>query len=155
MTDTDLVKRIASIGSLSDAYQVLEVLMAVQKAKQDAAAWLKDCEREVIAWMKDNDVRSLDIDESKRYYIGTSKKISCRSNEKTADAVLTVCGGDLKPFCETLSSNAFKQGAVKSMVGEKKWAELYKVETVDDLKTGKAKKSLKLANDAFVVKKKA
>jgi hypothetical protein len=140
----------ANIENATSDDEALLNYMGFKAMKKLVAEWSRPMDEALIEYMERNNRSSLPIDEQRRFYIGEGKKISCRSLMAAAEAVLSATGGDLEAFTEMLAKNAFKQGAVRALVGDEKHAELFKTEVVKDVKTGAAKKKLALADERFV-----
>lgn len=89
--------------------------------------------------------------DGRRFYVGSVKRTKARDLAKLTEAVLDACGGDLEPFIESLSANAFKPGHCRSILGDR-WHEHFTVEEIEDVKTGKAKKAVQLADDRYTTR---
>lgn len=96
----------------------------------------------------------ISISDTERLYVGTTK-----TNKALGDgqgitmAVLEAGGGNLELFTSgeggLLASQPWKYGAVKRLVGESKAAELFITEERQDIKTGKAQRSVKTFDSRF------
>lgn len=83
-----------------------------------------------------------------RYYVGAEKKVRCVDTTRTAEAILERVGGSVGDFVATLVSQPFKPGAAQSVLGDES-DRLFSVTHVQDLKEGKPRKRLKVANERF------
>jgi len=71
-----------------------------------------------------------------RYYVGVKRTTKCRDVPLAVDAVLQACGGDFDQLLRCLSSQPLKHGACAAVLGDE-WAQHFKVEEQQDVKTGK------------------
>lgn len=81
-----------------------------------------------------------------RYYVGTPKRITCRSYEETLNRLLEITGGDVGRLCGCLSSGAFKHGTVKRLLDElaappETFDQLFETAYDEELKEGKLQKA--------------
>jgi|13_taG_2_1085334.scaffolds.fasta_scaffold90657_2 hypothetical protein len=136
---------ILAINDESDAANVCEALDLIdvyKRAIREADRLLKE---QLIDWINANG--ELTIGE-KRYYVGNTKKTKPVNLERLCEAAITHAEGDFGAFAEALSANAFKPGACKALLGDE-WGQHFIVEVVDDVKTGKPKKDIKVIDERF------
>ena len=143
-----MVKRIAELPDLGpDEY--IETVMQFEAAERR----MKDIKEQLLEarleWHALNG--DCELDDGRRYYAGTVKRTKCRDKMATAEAVLHATGVVIEDFVDTLSANAFKPGAAKKLLGGV-WHDHFEVEEVADLKTGKAKQAIQLADDKFLTR---
>lgn len=119
--------------------------------------FIKERIREVDAEWTDRMIELVEINGGrmtagpKTYYVGDEKKEKNNDVRKTAEEVLTVSGGDLDLFCTTLSTNAFKPGATKKLLGDEKFKECFTVTYEKKLKSdGTAQKQLHVIDERFL-----
>lgn len=84
-----------------------------------------------------------------RYWAGTKKTTKCRNPGQAVNVVLEATGGDFDLLGSLLSSDPFKHGACRDVLGER-WGEVFEVTEKPELKEGKPKKSLIAVNERFV-----
>ena len=151
MSDRNKLMRLAaSLATAEDAERALEALslgdVLVRQARED----LDTVKQAVIEWMiaTGSEIETID---GKRYYVGVNKRTKIRDLGVTVEAILHAVGGDIEAFVEALSSNAIKPGHAKKVLGDA-WGDHFEVTEIDDLKTGKPKKVLKLADDRYITK---
>lgn len=112
-TTADAIELIES--GLADQEQVLEAIEfknALGKLYRDMAERL---EAAALAWIEKNG----EIwDGTRHVYAKPNSTIKCTSVKRTLEAVLTKTGGDLEAVVECLSSDAFKQGATRKLLGD-------------------------------------
>ena len=84
-----------------------------------------------------------------RYYEGATKRVTPNSNADVAEAVLESTGGDFGALAECLASQPWKHATVRDKIGEERYAQLFDTDYMQDLKTGKPKKGLKVVNTTF------
>lgn len=142
-----IAKLISGIAAKDDVLDALEVRKRLAEVSR---ALCKAVEESAIAWLQANgEIECGEI----RYYAGIEKKTTCTNPKAATVAVLDAAGGDTDKFTECLASGAFKPGACKQLLGEQRFAELFKTEAVPDLKTGRAKTVLVAANPNFLPKR--
>ena len=150
MSDRNKLMRLcASLATEEDAGNAMEVLSLMKVLVKQAREDVKTGEQAVMAWMKANGITDLEVSEDIRYYVGTVKRTKILDLRATAEAILDATGGDLDAFCEALSANAIKPGHAKKLLG-KAWGDHFDVTEELDLKTGKPKKALKLADKRYL-----
>jgi hypothetical protein len=132
--------------------EVLEALDAAEELLRRAKLIKAEIEKAAVKWIKQNrrDLVCGDI----RYYVGRSKSVKVRDHADVVRAVLAARDGDMDCIGEYLSSDAWKQGSVRELVGDDRHKLLFEVVFKDDLETGNAKQGLEKANKAFGPKKK-
>ncbi len=85
-----------------------------------------------------------------RFYLATEKKQKCNGVREMMEAALVRTGGDVDAICTLLSSNAFKPGACKKMLG-KDFDKFWTTTEAVDLKTGEPKgKRLQIVDTQFI-----
>jgi hypothetical protein len=85
-----------------------------------------------------------------RYYAGTAKRTEPRDPGQVLDAILQLAGGDTAAAArDFLGSSAFKYGAIKQAAGEQRFAELFEVIEVPELREGKPVKRLLKVDERF------
>ena len=91
--------------------------------------------------------RDIDLANGSRWYIGRERKRKCRNDAAMLQSVLEAAGGDFSVLASgdsgVLAAAPWKWGAVKSLIGEARFAALVEETEVTDLKTGKVAKVLK------------
>ena len=91
---------------------------------------------------------SVDLDENRRLYVGETKRTKCRNVRTTFEAIGDACGWDVDAMAEHLSAGAIKPGSAREALGDS-WDDHFAVEVVKDVKTGKPKRSVQLADDRY------
>lgn len=146
----ELVQAAAQPGVDGDV--VLEALDLCEELVRRARELKAEAEQAAIGWIQRSgeDLVCGDV----RYYVGTEKKVKPKDKAEVLDALLNAKDGDVAGIGEYLSSDPFKHGAVRELVGEEKFTLLFEVRFDADLKTGKPVKGLHKTNAAFVRPKK-
>ena len=85
-----------------------------------------------------------------RYYVGATKKHVNLNKEDTYYRVMDLFGGDIMQVLDVMTSQPWKYGAIKTMLGEDVANELFETTTVKDVKTGKPKRTVKVVDTNFV-----
>ena len=86
----------------------------------------------------------------RRLYAAPDKRTTCNSVPLTVTGILAASGGDIGVLAQCLSSNAFKPGACRAVLGEQ-WNTYFTVDERKKLNEGSVKKSLRLARDVMEV----
>lgn len=144
-----LMRLAASLATAEDAGRAVEALSMMRVLLKQARQDVKIVEDAVMEWMTVTGTKDLQASEGVRYYVGTKKKTKCLDLNATLEAIITIAGGDIETVAEALSSNAIKPGHAKKVLGDA-WLDHFEVTEELDLKTGKAKKELKLADGRYI-----
>ena len=75
-----------------------------------------------------------------RFYLGRDKITKCRDQAATLAAVLEKTGGDVGQVAECMSSNAWKPGALRDVLGDV-WPTCFEVIEREEVKEGKPNKA--------------
>ena len=144
-----------NIGS-EDAPELLREVMSHAKSQ---ASVLRDLTRHIEqAIIEHIETTGLDIEllDGKRWYVGKDKIIKSNDDTAVMHAVLDATGGDVAKFTTgadgVLASSPWKFGAVKTLLGEDRFATLFTTTYKTSLETGKTIKVLKVADPAFQLK---
>jgi len=147
-----------SYEQLVDAYTALDSrdigsrdgLLDVRSGIKALQAKLKEFAQEVEEALIENISAHGDIDigDGKRLYVGTERGYKCRDNAATFVAILGATGGDEALMAEHLASGAWKPGACKKTLGNT-FANHFEETVAQDLKTGSAKRIVKMHDPAF------
>lgn len=133
----DILNAIDKIGALGDALK-----LSKEQLDQILFDWLSKDNRQLVLG-------------DKRWYIGTETKVTPKDYRGILETLLELSAGDLDALSEFLASKPFKHGSIKAKLNdEKRYHELFTVETVKDVATGKPLKSTKCVDDRFVTKTK-
>ena len=127
-----------------------EGLLDVRSAIKSLQAKLKEFAAEVEGALIDhiNAHGDIDMGDGKRLYVGTERNYRCRDQAATFVAVLEATGGDEALMAEHLASGAWKFGACRKTLGER-FGDLFEETVAQDLKTGSAKRIVKMHDPAF------
>lgn len=137
------IKAIRPDASEEDILEAWEAMEAAYDRVRDRRQELTD---RIIEWMVANDVTEVyriaqpgiltpDIDY--RLRLKTQRRVKPKLSAGDAiEAVLTATGYDMEKAGQVISSNPLKQGAVKSVLGEDFWEELFFVEETAALDVG-------------------
>ena len=95
----------------------------------------------------------IEVGEGQRLYVGKTKVTKSLDDKQVFLLVMEASGGDLDAFQSgeqgVLVSQPWKSGAVRKLIGEELFGTAFLSETVKDLKTGAAKRSVKTFDEAF------
>lgn len=146
MDERALALRIASLPSAKAVEEVLAVMNDVERFQIKAREIKGQLDAALIAYIDEHGEIELG---DKRWYVGNETDYKQRTDiETTVSAILEVTGGDLSAFCSLLASDALKPGACKKALGDR-FGELFEAVKKPDLKTGKPKRIVKVADQRF------
>lgn len=165
-----LKKRVQEIPALTEPEEVLAVMEDVTFLVSFARELKSQMEEFLIDWI--NTYGEIEMGD-KRWYVGTETKKKERDKLHAAEVLLMITDGSIEQFVEVLGSSPFKVGAFRMAIEDfvrrnegpdatdaevkkktkKLFSEVFSVEKVEDLKTGKPKKKLKQVDTRYVKKK--
>jgi hypothetical protein len=147
-----------TLEQLIDAYVALdsrelasrEALLDIRSGIKALKAKIREFEQEVEEAAIEHIVLHGDIDmgDGKRLYVGTERGYKCRDQRATLVAVLEATGGDEALMAEHLASGAWKPGACRKTLGDS-FGDHFEETVAQDLKTGSAKRIVKMHDPAF------
>ena len=146
MTLAGLRSLTLSLTDLNSRERALEVWDRVEFAKITIRAISALLNEALVDWINANG--DLQVDETRRLYVGTTKKVTSNNQQALLEALLDATGGDVEALVKCMAASAFKHGACRTLLKEA-WDTHFTSETVEDLKTGKPKKTVKLLDDKF------
>jgi hypothetical protein len=104
------------------------------------------CAEQLAKWIEKNgEITMGDV----RYYVGTTKSHKPHDLRYALHRTLEAVGGDLDALADALSSDAFKAGHAKKILGEH-FDEVFATTEKLDLRTGKPARELKVVNTKFL-----
>ncbi len=74
-------------------------------------------DEQMLEWMDENKVESVEIGEI-RYYKGHKKDTRSHDHPALADAIMERCGGSYDEFVAYLDAQPFKHGACRALLGD-------------------------------------
>ncbi len=139
-------------GTVEDRQQDLlelrdEISVAQRKLREEAAR----LETLIISHIDAHG--DIEIGGGQRLYVGNTRVTKSTNDTQVFLLVMEASGGDLATFASgergVLVSQPWKSGAVRKLIGEDLFQSVFSVETVKDLKTGAAKRSVKTFDEAY------
>ena len=98
--------------------------------------------------------KDIELEDGKRWYIGNDKRVKAIDDTMILQAILEASGGDVMKLTTgefgVLASSPWKNGAVKNLIGQAKFDQLFTTSVVKSLETGAVVKVLKVADPAFL-----
>ncbi|CAB4184544.1 hypothetical protein UFOVP1575_24 [uncultured Caudovirales phage] len=142
------------LGSHGAELQLREVY---SQAKATAAKL-----RELIGLIEESIIEHIDttgedieLEDGKRWYVGTERKTKAIDDSSVLLAIVQASQGDISKLTTgkdgVLAANPWKNAAVRSLIGEDKFCELFKTTTTACLETGKAVRILKTADPSNAI----
>ena len=150
MSETALIRSIDALGSSMSADDFIELRSARDVIRKRAAELVAMIDEASVEFIDRTGIEPETLD-GKRFYVGKRKTTKCKSPAATLDAILSAVGGDVETVASFMSANAWKPGACREAL-DGEWSEHFTVEESKDLKTGKAKKTLLLADDRYTAR---
>jgi hypothetical protein len=130
---------------LATAEQIVTALDLVDMLKEAVDALGEQAEAAAIRYINANgDIEVGTV----RYYVGTTRTTKVVDAAATCAELLDRVGGDFKEFTATLVAQPFKPNAARTVLGDS-YNRFFHTKTVDDLMTGKPKRSLKRSDTRF------
>ena len=141
------------IGQIQAAQELRELHSAAKSAQTKLRELVTLIEQSAIEHIEATG-QDIELNDGKRWYVGNEKKIKPIDDTMILQAVLEASGGDVMKLTTgefgVLASSPWKHGAVKQLIGDTKFSELFTTTIVQSLETGKAAKVLKVADPAFL-----
>lgn len=126
---------------------ILAALNHCKRLKEVASEFVKRAEELLTQYVEKNGEF---IDGGIRYYVASEMKYKCNDIREMIEEALVRTGGDVDALCLLLSTNAFKHGACKKLLGDD-FKKFWTVSEAVDLKTGAPKgKRLQVVDTQFV-----
>lgn len=138
--------RIEALPATKDTAEALDLMAQVEKFQGQARELKSQLEAALIEYIDANGPIELG---ERRWYVGVDKQHKRRVElEAAVGVLLEATSGDLHTFCELLSAGALKPGACRTVLGDR-FDELFETVTTKDLKTGAAKRVVKMVDERF------
>lgn len=115
-----------------------------------AQAWKKLCDEKFIEVLKahgDGEKPGQIQVGTSRYYVGTSKRTTCRHTRAALETLLDATGADFDAIVKCLVAQPFKPGMTRSFLYDGQFESLFETKVVEDLKTGKPKQGIKCIDE--------
>lgn len=137
-------RMVQEVGFNSTPEQIIKFMGHIEAFVSAARRLKSDMEMAIIDWIEEHG--DIEVDQDTRYYVGKAKTTKCRDMKKVGESLVEAMGGDLDGVFGVIKSEGWKHGAVKRILGEDSFNQLYFTEERSSLKTGKPVKLLKKAN---------
>lgn len=124
------------ISTESTPAEVVQYMDAVAHMLAAAKRHKQECDDAVIEWIRANG--DLEVG-GVRWYVARPKTVKCPDVGAVLSSMLESV--DIEQIISCLSSDCWKQGAVRSVLGNKEHARLFKITRPDTLKAGKLAKA--------------
>lgn len=145
MSETKIMRTVLALEGAETSEDVIAcrgVYEAFKRRVKEIDAAYKEAELAAVERLG-----GVDLGDGRRLYVGTTKRTKCRDVAATLEGLLDATQGDVERIASCLSSNAWKHGACREYLSD--WDEHFHVEEVKDVKTGKAKRAVQLADDRY------
>ncbi len=139
-------------GTAADRQQELlelrdEIAVAQRKLREEAARL------EALLIRHIDTHGDIEVGGGQRLYVGNTRVTKSLNDQQVFLMVMDASGGDLGTITSgesgVLVSQPWKSGAVRKLIGDDLFNSVFSVETVKDLKTGSAKRSVKTFDEAY------
>jgi hypothetical protein len=147
----ELEKRLTQIvlGSHGAELQLREIYSHAKATAANLRLLIGLIEESIIEHM-DTTGEDIELEDGKRWYIGTERKTKAIDDSAVLLAIVQASQGDISKLTTgkdgVLAANPWKNAAVRSLIGEDKFCELFTTTTTACLETGKAIRILKTAD---------
>ena len=135
----------------SEVNDMLTAKYCCNKLNKVGRTWRHIVDDKFMEWLGEHD-GTLDVGPV-RYYVGVNKKTVCVDIPNTMTHLLECAYGDVAVIAACLSATSFKHGTVHNVLGDDLYGDLFDTQIEQDLKTGKAKRVLKVADREFLKKR--
>ncbi|RKZ12171.1 hypothetical protein DRQ53_15140 [bacterium] len=110
---------------------IAELINQVAMWKQLGRELQQELDESLLEWCREHG--DFEVEDVMRFYAGKGSKVRALLPASEAmDVLFDAAGGDLEVFAQLLSTNAFKQGAAKALLGEDAWAQCWTKDPVLD-----------------------
>ncbi len=145
--DSELItKAVLEITPDAPADQIAAVKNMVDRLGEVARDVKHQFEEQCIARIQASG--DVPLGDGRRLYVGVEKVTKSIDNGKTLEALLNATGGDVQAIAQLLSSQPYKHGACRAILGDN-WDEVFITEEKADLKTGAVKEKLLVFDPTF------
>jgi len=138
---------IASFDTETDSDKILELRNRLDFLSGVIREMKHDLEGVLVEWINKNG--DLVINDDTRLYVGTQRRVKCKNNQAVFDKLMESLGGDIEQVLGALSSNAWKHGAAKNILGSQEFETHFEQTILPDVRTGKVRKVVKEFNRQF------
>ena len=142
LTLHQMSERVNAITPQVDMGVLLEIHEQTLRWLDEAKELKARCERLFAEWIIEtgHEVEFGDI----RYYVAPDKTTKCKDVAKALYAIIAACNGDMDRLPGFLSSDPFKSGAARTLLGEDVFAIHFRTIMNDEkLQKGKPRKGLR------------
>ena len=145
----DLADEVLSIDDGTSQDDLLATYQRVLYFKEKMNEIAQSAKEAVIEWMKDNEVKKIEIDDQRYYRLKRVKKVTCRDVTETAHRLLDATGGELDKVLGLLASDAWKHGSCHQVLGDEGYEACFETTFVEDLELKKPKLQLVIHDKQF------
>lgn len=142
-----------SIGGDTSSEQLRDLHASAKNAQARLRELVTDIEESIIEHIEATG-SDIELNDGKRWYIGSDKKTKAKDDSLVLHAILEASGGDISKLTTgddgVLASSPWKHGAIKHLIGQHRFDELFETTVTKSLETGKAIKVLKVADPKFL-----
>lgn len=121
----------------------------IEELKRAAGEWLKSAKEAVLEYIEENG----EFEVGGQEYSGKrNRTVKCVDTQGTIGHILDHSNGDESTLANMLGANPFKQGSVRSLIGDEDHSNCFETKWDKTLcvKTGKPKKHLQVADTKFL-----
>lgn len=138
MRISDAERVLALLGEMTDedAGRTYQEIAAIRTSFRE---WCRIADEAFVERFAGKNIPVQTASGERRLYVANDKRTKCPNKTAALLAIVEAVGGDLDQVANTLSSDAFKPGACKVVLGQR-YDECFVTEEVPDIKTGSPKR---------------
>jgi hypothetical protein len=147
--ESDMLRAIEGITVDATIDQVAHASMFIDNQLRMAKEMKRLCDDAMIAWVKVNGPLVAGDNVTKVVKQEKSEKPKDKTHQSVLSAAFDAAGGDMALVAGLIASDGIKPGALKRLVGQEKFDELYETTWKDVLRDGKPSERLVTQNKQF------
>jgi hypothetical protein len=137
LNEIEVQKAIIAIDDEATLEELITARNLAYEYERKAREYRADFDQVFCQWLEVNGRQTIGETD---YWAGFTKKTTCTDKPGTVNAILEHRLGDILAICDYLQSQPFRYGAVRELIGDEAFDNLFRTENKTDLKTGKPKK---------------
>ena len=137
MNELEVQKAITAINDEATLEELVLARNIAYEFERKAREYRADFDHLFCQWLETKGRQTIGETD---YWAGYTKKTTCTDKHGTINAILEHRLGDILAICDYLQAQPFRYGAVRELIGDEAFDDLFRTENKTDLKTGKPKK---------------
>lgn len=149
MKEKSLIRRIAELPDQDSKDDWIDLWMRIDAAKNRWDQIYSTWKEVALQWLDEHG--DIELPDGRRIYPGWNRRTVCKDTAATLEAIISATGGDIEAVAECLSANCFKPGACRGPLRDE-WPRHFEQREIRDIKTGKVKRGIKIADDKYTTR---